>query len=114
MRLLVCGGRDYADAAKVKWALDSVNAKRPVTMLIEGGALGADRLAQQWAGEMGIHYATVNAHWEKYGKAAGHRRNAAMLTLQPEGVVAFPGGRGTTMMIKLAKEAGITVWEIQP
>lgn len=34
-----------------------------------------------------------------------------MLTLKPDGVVLFPGGRGTADMRKAAQEAGVKVWE---
>jgi hypothetical protein len=33
---------------------------------------------------------------------------------QPDGVIAFPGGRGTADMTRRAKESGLKVWEIRP
>lgn len=112
MKLLVCGGRDYQDAEKVTDILNRINERKGISVIIEGGAHGADRLAQQWAGENGIHYATVRANWEFHGKAAGPKRNSAMLELLPDGVVAFPGGRGTQNMIYQARSLGIKVMEV--
>lgn len=113
MRLLVCGGRDFTDADYVFRVLDRVHAKRPISLLIEGGARGADRLARNWAINRGVAYKTENAEWKRYGKAAGFMRNKAMLDIwSPDGVVAFPGGAGTADMVRQADKADITVWEL--
>jgi len=44
-------------------------------------------------------------------RRAGPERNAAMLGLGPDLVVAFPGGSGTAGMVRLAKAAGVEVIE---
>lgn len=113
MKLLVCGGRDYADRDHAYRILDEAHKHRAVTVLIEGGAPGADSLARAWCHSRGVICATVNAVWAKRGRAAGPERNAAMLSLGPDGVIAFPGGRGTANMVQQARDAGIKVWEIQ-
>lgn len=101
--VLVCGGRDYMGPVE---CLSSIR----IDMLIHGGARGADMLADIWARERGIHRARVDALWDTYGKGAGYQRNSAMLLLQPTHCVAFPGGKGTTMMVELCNKAGIPVW----
>lgn len=111
-RLLVCGGRDYSNAKNVHAVLDRVHAKHPELIVIAGGAPGADTWAVHWAEVRGVHYAEVPAHWDTYKKKAGYLRNAAMLALQPQACVAFPGGPGTAMMVKLCREAGIPVMEV--
>jgi hypothetical protein len=59
-----------------------------------------------------VLHVTIQADWKRYGPAAGPLRNAEMLhEYQPDGVIAFPGGKGTTDMIKKARQAGIKVWE---
>lgn len=114
MKLLVCGGRDYSDADTLEKTLDAINKKRGIDLLINGGAPGADWLAYLWANANEIPSVTVPAKWKRHGKAAGPRRNAEMLeTWKPDGVVAFPGGRGTADMIKQAKAAGVTVMEVK-
>jgi hypothetical protein len=50
-----------------------------------------------------------NAEWEKYGRLAGPKRNARMLEWKPNLVIAFPGGAGTSNMVKQANAAGVTV-----
>lgn len=113
MTLLVTGGRDYADRAAVARVLDAVHRKRPVALLREGGAAGADQLAREWAADRGVPVDTMPADWAKHGRAAGPIRNRAMLAREPlpDGVVAFPGGRGTADMVAAARAAGVTVWE---
>ncbi len=113
MKLLVCGGRDFAGQECVFSRLDAIHTKRTIALIIEGGANGADAMAKAWAQARGIHVCSVPALWEKHGKGAGPKRNEAMLSLKPDGVVAFPGGKGTESMKKLAREAGITVMEVR-
>ena len=110
MRVLVCGGRDYTDQRAVWDALDALHAKNPITLMIEGGATGADTLGYEWAVARGVLGVTFQADWKKYGRAAGPIRNTLMLTEgKPDLVIAFPGGRGTANMIEQAKQAGVVV-----
>lgn len=111
MRVLICGGRNYLDYEDFSRALDMfIERFGPPTLIIEGGAKGADAMAKQLALSEGIHLAEVKALWSKHGKAAGHLQNAAMLPLA-EYVIAFPGGPGTKNRITQAKAAGVPVWE---
>lgn len=112
MRLLACGGRTFTDRDFVFEVLDRVHSKRAITLVIEGGAMGADSLARLWAISRKVHYKTERADWQRHGKRAGFIRNQAMLDdWQPEGVIAFPGGRGTADMVARAKAAGVTVYQ---
>lgn len=112
MKLLVCGGRDYGDVDRADKLLDRIHANRKIQIVIEGGATGADSLARMWAKKRGVLCATVPALWSKRGRGAGPQRNAAMLTLGPDGVLAFPGGAGTANMVQAAKDAGVPVMEV--
>jgi hypothetical protein len=114
MRLLVCGGRDFAGDSFLIRSLDSVHQRKPVSIVIHGGATGADHYAELWAIARNIHYARVPALWAGLGRSAGPKRNEAMLLLAPDAVVAFPGGRGTAHMVSIARDAGIQVWEPTP
>lgn len=113
MILLCCGGRDYNDNAKVFETLDAIHAEAPVTLVIHGGASGADALAGRWALYRGVHVEEHYADWATHGKAAGPIRNAKMLSRNPDLVVAFPGGRGTAHMVRIAKAKGTLVREIR-
>jgi YspA, cpYpsA-related SLOG family len=112
MKILVCGGRDYADASALNEALDATHREKTITRLIHGAARGADSLAAAWATNRDIPALAFPADWKKDGKAAGFVRNARMLREgRPELVVAFPGGKGTAHMVKLARAAGVSVLE---
>lgn len=113
VNLIVCGGRDYGDRDRVFATLDRVHAARLIERIAHGGAPGADLLASQWAHVRGVTAVRFPAEWHKHGNAAGPIRNAEMLRIfKADGVVAFPGGRGTADMIARAKAAGLPVMEI--
>ena len=81
---------------------------------IHGECSGADELAKEWAMKNGYTAIGVPANWDFYGKAAGPLRNGAMIEFcEPDMVVAFPGGRGTQEMIRLAEKAGLYVMKIK-
>jgi hypothetical protein len=102
--VLVCGGRDYSDYARVAEVLSAIKP----TKIIHGNARGADRLAFEWARENGVPNEAYPAQWHTYGKSAGPIRNRLMLTDgAPDLVVAFPGGKGTADMLRIAVAAGV-------
>lgn len=110
-RVIVCGGRDYADSRTVYWALDQVRSKHGIPVIIHGGARGADALAASWAEEVGATVEVYEADWERHGKGAGPVRNQQMVDAGADGCIAFPGGRGTADMVSRCKKAGIPVWQ---
>jgi hypothetical protein len=113
MRVLITGGRDYADFWRLAKVLDGMHLEQPISCLIEGGATGADRLANGWAKRRGIPLETFTADWDLHGKAAGPIRNRRMLAEgKPDLVIAFPGGAGTADMVKQARKSGVHVREI--
>lgn len=111
MKVIVCGGRTYRDREHLFSWLDKFHAKNPITLLIEGGARGADRLAWEWAEERNIAWVEKKADWDLYGKFAGPIRNKAMLEVNPDAVIAFPGGTGTADMIRQAKAADVKIYD---
>lgn len=111
---LVCGGREYCDRRRVESVLSeliSVQQRRGrVVALVSGAARGADRLAAEVGRQLGLAVDEFPADWDRFGRAAGYRRNeemaAFLLSCAEEGmtvgVTAFPGGRGTQHMIDIA------------
>ena len=114
MRILVCGGRRYHNSILIWDILDQIHHKFKITVLINGGAQGADLHARNWARQYAdIEIALYYAQWEKYGRSAGYIRNKQMLDQgQPEIVLAFPGGPGTKNMVDIGQKAGVLVFEI--
>jgi len=111
MRVLVCGGRDYSSYNKVKKVLSEL---RPApTLIIHGGARGADNLADKWAFENGIEREVYKADWDKHDRRAGPIRNSQMLKEgKPDLVIAFPGGIGTADMVNKSLRANVKVLQI--
>lgn len=103
--VLITGGRDFYDAAAVRAAIEGLDP-RP-GLVLHGGSTGADALADRIARELGIPVHVFPADWTRYGRSAGPRRNAEMIALRPDLVLAFPGGRGTANCVLQARLAGI-------
>ena len=115
MRVLVCGGRDFADEAHLFAVLDALHAANPISWIIHGAARGADSLAGRWAFRRDLSRKAYPADWATHGKAAGMIRNRLMLTDgKPDLVVAFMGGKGTADMVRLARDARPPVPVIVP
>lgn len=109
MKILVCGGREYAQKAHFEKFMDEQHHVFGFTHVIHGGAPGADTLADTWARSRGVQTVVCHANWGKQGNAAGPIRNRRMAELLPDMVLAFPGGAGTANMIKTAEERGLHV-----
>lgn len=110
MRVLVCGGRDFNDADLLMSTLDDLDDVKTISVIIHGGARGADQLADRWAHSKYVEVEEYAADWDAHKKAAGPIRNRQMLVEgKPDLVVAFPGGSGTANMISQAQKAGVKV-----
>jgi hypothetical protein len=103
---LFCGSRDWTlrrpIQLDIEWLPDTA-------VVLEGGARGADRIAREEAFHRGLHVATVEALWDRYGKSAGYRRNAAMVRMATIVYAYTLGTPGTNHTIALAQQAGIPV-----
>jgi len=114
-RVLVCGSRDYTNVSKIKQEMEKLP---PGTIIIEGGALGADSIARQLAGTLNLQSIRFPAEWGKYGNRAGYIRNKQMLVEgKPTLVLAFfkdrHHSRGTTDMVRQARKEGIDTLEFE-
>lgn len=115
MKILVCGGRDFARKGLLKRCLTMAHGKYNITCVVHGGCKGADELAKDWAISNNIEHKEYTADWNKFGPRAGPIRNAQMLddNTDIELVIAFPGGRGTLDMITKARTKNIKVIEVE-
>lgn len=113
MRVLVCGGRKFADQRRLNAVLDDLHAKHGFTVIIEGEATGADQLSALWASSRGVELLPFPADWNRHQLAAGPIRNRQMLIEgKPDLVVAFPGGKGTANMVKQSEQRGVKVLRV--
>lgn len=78
--------------------------------IVSGTAKGADKLGERYAQDRGYTLKQFPANWDRYGKAAGYKRNEQMAN-NADILIAFWDGksRGTLHMINLAKEHGLKV-----
>ena len=118
MKILVCGGRDYRDTKFICEILDSYLNDYPHSLsIIEGGAPGADLVAQLWAERHHVPCVTIPADWKRYGLSAGPVRNQRMIDMKPDVVLAFPSGMlpdGTYDTINRATHADILTYVYAP
>jgi hypothetical protein len=111
LRVAVAGGRN--DWRTIYRVLDELDETRGIACLFVGDAEGTDTRAQIWADARGIDYHVFTADSDKWGKAAGPKRNQQLLDSGlPDLLVAFPGGRGTADMVRRAKARGLEVIEV--
>lgn len=114
MKVLVCGGRHYANWAAGWAVLSELHATNRITKIVTGGAAGADAMAIQWAIKNKVACQEYPADWKQHYKAAGPIRNSQMLRIErPDLVIAFPGGKGTANMLELARNANVTIMEVK-
>ncbi len=117
MRVIVCGDRKWGDGAggaayrKVRFVLEQLPKG---TVIIEGGANGADTMGKNVAQELGFLVVEYPANWDYQHRAAGQIRNVAMLSDgKPDLVLAFHSNikqsKGTAHMVERARKAGVKV-----
>ena len=138
VRILVTGGRDYADAERVEIELRAavevhlgpgVDPSRIV--LVHGDAHGLDRLAAAAARRLGFQVEPHSAAWSApcratcsphhrrrrwdgtdHCPAAGVYRNEEMVELGADLAIVFPGGSGTADCARRIRAAGFPVQEV--
>lgn len=107
-RVFITGSREWRDDTTIRWAL--VEHVPLGAILVHGTARGADTVAAEfWA-----PFGSVEPHpadWDRYGRRAGHVRNAEMVAAGADLCLAFIRDRspGATGCAALAEAAGIHV-----
>lgn len=120
MRILLTGSRAWPDRRAVESVLSELlHLHGPFTLVHGACSTGADFFAHEWyeatGHEFGCGELKYKADWDKYGKAAGPIRNAAMVAAGADLVIAFPlpGGSGTQGTVEMARRAGIETREFK-
>lgn len=114
MIVLITGGREYRNQREMFAVLDKLHAERNFTFLVHGDARGADQMSHRWAKKRGVQPVAMEALWDTDGDSAGTKRNARMIAFaKPDLCVAFSGGRGTANCMRLAREAGVELIDVE-
>jgi hypothetical protein len=103
MKVAVIGSRSFNDYEKLKDTLSKIN----LSLIVSGGANGADKLGEQYANENNIPTKIFLPDWEKHGRVAGFLRNTDIIN-EAELVVAFwdQTSTGTKDSIEKAEKQG--------
>lgn len=124
IKVLVCGSRKFNDPLTATATIVKRVAALPeYTLVIQGDAGGADRIAAAAAKRVGLGVMSFPADWERHSldcrcrehlgwcREAGKRRNLKMLDEEPDLVIAFWNGSstGTLHTITKARARGIEV-----
>jgi hypothetical protein len=103
MKVGVIGSRTFNDYDLMVQSLKGLK----ITLVISGGAIGADSLAERYAKENNIQTKIFLPDWEKHGKRAGFLRNTDIVN-ESELIIAFwdKSSKGTKDSIEKAKKLG--------
>ena len=107
MKLGVVGSRNFENYSLMKKYLCKIHSIEPITLIVSGGAKGADITAEFWAREFVVKTLILKPDWEKHKKAAGFIRNVDIVK-NSDKVIAFWDGRskGTKHTIDICKKEG--------
>lgn len=121
MKLLITGSRKYNDYEAFKAVLKEyrehclLTYKSDITLLLHGGAKGADSLAMKYAREMEIKEKVVSPDYiAHYSKVAPLIRNTELVA-QTDAVIAFYHQKqtgGTLDAVQKSIQAGKETWEV--
>lgn len=114
-RVLVTGSRDWGDDYLIWMHLNHLGIG-PFVLVHGACPTGADKHADEWAKCMSNPVERHPADWQRFGKAAGFRRNAEMVALGADLCLAYikDGSRGASMTADLAEKAGIETRRYSP
>lgn len=103
--LAVIGSRTFSNSALLAEHMDEVCAAYHVSVVVSGGAKGADSLAANYAASRGLPVQIFEPDWAQFGRGAGPIRNKAIVNAA-DVVLAFWDGesKGTQQALTYAKQ----------
>lgn len=138
IKLIIAGSRECTDYEVVREAVEKgleILKIDKVSEVVSGAANGVDSLGEEWGRKNGYNVVTFPADWknlkapnavikerynkwskknEKYNANAGFQRNAEMAEYADALIAINFNTPGTDNMVKVAKAAGILVYEFKP
>lgn len=103
IRLAIIGSRTFNNYSLLKDSLEPYKEK--ITLVVSGGAKGADSLGERWAYENKIETLVFLPDWDKHKKAAGFIRNEDIIK-NSDCCIAFwdEKSKGTAHSISLCEK----------
>jgi uncharacterized phage-like protein YoqJ len=116
--LLIAGSRSFEDRDLFNRVTEEIiDGDERFTVIVEGGAAGADTMAREYAEAHDMKYEEFKPDWKQYGRAAGPKRNDKMIQFIKErnGTALYfwdEESKGTKQCIDSAKrkDIEISVW----
>lgn len=109
MKVIIAGSRTLSNIMFVSMAIQ--DSKFDVTEIVSGGARGIDLCGEFYAKSRNIPIKRFKAHWDKFGKSAGYKRNVQMANYADALIAIWDGkSKGTGHMINIAKEQKLKVF----
>ena len=99
MKLLIVGSRSIKDFDLTP------HIPNETSLIISGGAIGVDTLAEKYADNHSISKIIIKPQYNIYGRSAPIKRNEEMVDMADEILVIWDGvSRGTNYTVKYAKK----------
>lgn len=115
-KLAIVGWRKFNDKVLFNKVLEDYTKEHGFpSLVVSGGAKGADTFAERWAISHGIPTKILEPDWDTHGKRAAIKRNTDIVKACTH-MIAFPSKNkkgGTQDSIRKAKKLGINVLEIK-
>ena len=116
--LLIAGSRTFDDRETFnRVTKEFIDGEERFTVIVEGGAAGADMMAREYAETHGMKVEEFRPDWKQFGRAAGPKRNDMMVKFIKEhnGVALYfwdGESKGTKQCIESARRKGVpvTIW----
>lgn len=109
---IITGGAGFSSVQIIEETLDHCRDNRGLTKIIISGASKAEKLSVSWARLNGVQVVTFDTDYSLPRDEAVSARNAAMLGVGADFVIAFPGGNSAADMCAQADTLGIQIYRV--
>jgi hypothetical protein len=112
MKIGVIGSRSFKDYLLLEETMNKLSSRLTISLIVSGGAKGADALAEQYAHKNNIKTIVFRPDWS-IGKSAAAIRNQKIVE-NSDIIIAFWDGisKGTKMTIDMANSKNVKVLKV--
>lgn len=112
-KLIVAGSREMPREFTRAYVRAYVKSLGMPRLVLHGDCRGVDKDAGSWFKAKGIKVKPYPADWDRYGDAAGPKRNSKVVPLGDALlVIRFPDSVGSADILKKARRAGLHVVDV--
>ena len=108
MKCIIAGSRNIANYGFIEQSFLKCSWSDKIVEIVSGTARGVDNLGEQLAEKFGLEVTKFPADWQRFGKRAGHLRNADMAKYTDIAIVvmSYGGTNGSLNMIENMRKLG--------